>query len=235
MARVLVVDDDPDILRVVEKVLSMNQHAVFTANDAMKAMDLLNASTYDLMISDANVPRFSGFELVRTVKNNKRFHRMAICMLTGLREKKDIEKAIRAGVDDYIVKPIDPALLLQKIESILVKKPPMEKAEFNIPEEAKYADAELTVKARVAHISELGLVLRSRVEIPEGMAVQIATDLFKKMEMKAPPSMKVIGCKKHVEFDYEISVAFVGVSENFHQKIRAWIFSQGTKKMRGVA
>ncbi|MCB0350392.1 MAG: response regulator [Bdellovibrionales bacterium] len=235
MARILVVDDDPDILKIVEKVLSMNHHAVYTASDAMKAMDLLNATTYDLLISDANMPRFSGFELVRTVKNNKRFHRMAICMLTGLREKKDIEKAIRAGVDDYIVKPIDPALLLQKIESILLKKPPMEKAEFNVPEEAKYAVAQVTTTARVTQISELGFVLRSRVEIPDGMAVQIATDLFNKMEMKSPPSMKVIHCKKLVEFDYEISVAFVGVTENFHQKIRAWIFAQGTKKMRGVA
>lgn len=235
MARILVVDDDPDILKIVEKVLSMNQHTVYMASDAMKAMDLLNASTYDLLISDANMPRFSGFELVRTVKNNKRFHRMAICMLTGLREKKDITKAIRAGVDDYIVKPIDPALLLNKIEAILLKKPPMEKAEINIPEDAKYATAQVTTTARVTHLSELGLVLRSRVEIPDGMAVQIATDLFSKMEMKTPPSLKVIGCKKLVEFDYEISIAFVGVSESFHQKVRAWILSQGTKKMRGAA
>src|SRR5210317_1448319 len=108
MARILVVDDDPDILRLADRVLSMGGHIVFRAQDAVRAMDLLNSSMFDLLISDANMPHFSGFDLVRHVRNNKRFNNMAIAMLTGLRERKDIERAVRAGVDDYIVKPIDP-------------------------------------------------------------------------------------------------------------------------------
>jgi DNA-binding response OmpR family regulator len=234
MARVLVVDDDPDILRVVEKVLKMNNHDVFTANDAMKAMDLLNASVYDLLITDANMPRFSGFELARTVKNNKRFQRMAICMLTGLREKKDLEKAIRAGVDDYIVKPIDPMLLLQKIDAIFRKMPPAERAEYNIPENSSYGAAQVTSPVRITQLNELGLVIRTSIEMHEGLQLQIACELFKKMEFKTPPPMKVISCRKLLEFDYEVRVAFVGVTDTFHQRVRAWIQAQ-TQKRKGAA
>lgn len=223
MARILVVDDDPDVLRLVEKVLSMNQHQVFTATDAMKAMDLMNASFYDLLISDANMPRFSGFDLITTIKNNKRLDRMAVAMMTGLRERKDIEKAIRAGVDDYIVKPIDPMTLVQKVEALFEKKPPMQRAEFHIPDTYKMASAKCSIETRITVISETGLTLKSPVEIPEGMAVEIVSDLFKKMDIPAP-HMKVISCRKQVEFCYEVKIAFVGINDRFCSKVRAWIY-----------
>ncbi len=228
MSRILVVDDDPDVLRVVEKVLALSQHEVFTAVDAVKAMDLLNASRFDLLISDANMPQFSGFELVRTVKNNKRFERMAIAMLTGLREKKDIEKAIRAGVDDYIIKPIDPMLLLEKVDHLFKKKPPVERLHYELPPTSTYAVAQISTAARIVQINELGLVLHASVEIPESTAVNVVSDFFRKLELKTPPPMKVIGCRK-VEDGYEIRVAFAGVSDAFYHRVRVWI-GQATRK-----
>jgi CheY-like chemotaxis protein len=234
MARVLVVDDDPDILKIVERVLRMQEHDVYTAHDAMKAMDLLNSSTFDLMLTDANMPRFSGFELARTIKNNKKFQKMAIVMLTGLREKKDIEKAIRAGIDDYIVKPIDPAVLLQKVAQIFLKKPPIEKVEYLLPENATYGISQLTIPARITHVNETGLTLRACTEMPEGMVLIIIAGLFKKMDMSKPPTMKVLSSRKIVEFDYEIKIVFTGAGEVFHKKVRDWILSQ-KPAVKGVA
>ncbi len=232
MARILVVDDDPDILKLVDKVLRMSGHEVFTASDALKAMDLLNASLYDLLITDANMPQFSGFELARTVKNNKKFVRMGICMLTGLREKKDIEKAVRAGVDEYIVKPIDPALLVGKVEAIFKKHPPMERAAYRFYEGSTSSIAKFTFETKLLQISELGLVLRTPVEVMEGLEIHIDSDIFKRMQMKQAPKMKVVLCRKILEFDFEVNVSFVGVSDSFHQKVRAWIYLQGQGPIR---
>src|ERR1700735_1237149 len=106
MARILVVDDDGDIWKLVERVFAPGGHAVVTAPDAYQAMDKLDHVDFDLLISDANMPHFSGFELVQTVRKNPRFQNLSIAMLTGLRERKDIERALKVGVDDYIVKPI---------------------------------------------------------------------------------------------------------------------------------
>jgi DNA-binding response OmpR family regulator len=229
MARILIVDDDADILRLVERVLKMSGHDVFTACDAMKAMDLLNVSVYDLLISDANMPRFSGFELIRTVKNNKKFSRMAIAMLTGLREKKDIEKAIRVGIDDYIVKPIEPALLVQKVDALFHKKPPMEKLEIDLPETTSYAKAEMGVSSQIIRVSDTDLTLKTNIEFLEGMNVQLQTDLFKKIDTVIPP-MRVISCRKIVEFEYEVKLAYVVVNDSFQYKIRAWMHLQSSKK-----
>ena len=68
------------------------------------------------------MPHYTGFELIHTVRNNPKFKHMSIVMLTGLRERKDVERALTVGVDDYIVKPIDPLLLIQKVNSLFEKK-----------------------------------------------------------------------------------------------------------------
>src|SRR5262249_28829124 len=118
MARILVVDDDKDILKLTERVFPQARHTVFTAEDAFKATDFLDHLDFDMLISDANMPHFSGFELVQTLRRNQRFERLAIAMLTGLRERKDIDRALKAGVDDYIVKPIDPMILMTKVQAL---------------------------------------------------------------------------------------------------------------------
>src|SRR3954454_16418039 len=102
MGRILVVDDDPDILKLAEAVLVSAGHTVFVAEDALRAVDWLNHIEFDLLLSDANMPHYSGFELVNTIRNNDKFKKMAVAMLTGLRERKDVERAVKMGVDDYI-------------------------------------------------------------------------------------------------------------------------------------
>ena len=83
MARILVVDDDRDILNFTEKLLLLANHDVFVAIDAIQAMDLLNSTPFDCILCDANMPQYNGFELVQTIKSNKRFENLTIAMLTG--------------------------------------------------------------------------------------------------------------------------------------------------------
>lgn len=126
MARILVVDDDPDILKLSERVLADGDgHIVYTATEPMQAMQYLDSLPFDLLISDANMPHYSGYDLVRTLRNNDSFEHLLVAMLTGRRQRKDVERAIQAGVDDYIVKPIDPLILIQKVTALLKKKTSM--------------------------------------------------------------------------------------------------------------
>src|SRR5512135_1706217 len=157
MARILVVDDDPDILRMADRTLTQAQHVVMTAPDAVKAMELLQTGMFDVLVSDANMPLYSGFELVQTIRSNNRFSHLAIIMLTGLRERKDVEKALKVGVDDYMVKPLDPLLLVQKIESLLEKKPPQQKPEIIFSALGSGSQAQLSFTVRMESVSELGV------------------------------------------------------------------------------
>lgn len=232
MARILIVDDDADIRKVAERVLTAAQHEVYLADNALIAMDMLNASTFDVLISDANMPHYTGFDLVQTVRNNRRFNNMAVAMLTGLRERKDIERAIRAGVDDYIVKPIDPLLFLKKVESLFDKRPPQERAELQMPETSSYSEASIIHKVRVTWVSELGLVLESSQKFREGSVIDVQAPVFEQIGVKCPP-LRVLAVKELKSDTWELRVGFIGATESLLQKIRAWVYAETTKRRTG--
>jgi DNA-binding response OmpR family regulator len=223
MARILVVDDDPDITKMAERILTSGGHMVVTAEDALRALDWLNQMPFDLMISDANMPRYSGFDLINTIRNNLKFKDMGIAMLTSLRERSDVARAVKVGVDDYIVKPLDPMLLMQKIEALLQKRPAQKYPEIRLgqPQGAATLRRPITIES----ISEMGLVVTSEEPLKVGQMLDIQAEIFQTLEID-PPALKVLS----VELDaktgqHRAQIIFLGAREAVLQKIRRWLYS----------
>lgn len=232
MGRILVVDDDPDILKMAEKVLGSAGHTVFVAEDALRAVDWLNHVEFDLLLTDANMPRYSGFELVNTVRNNERFQHMAVAMLTGLRERKDVERALKIGVDDYIVKPLDPLLLLQKVASLFNKKPPAEYPEIRM--EGQNARGTMGWPVTVLTVSELGVRIVCEFPLKPGMVIDVRTEFFRELEVEPPP-MKVLSVASDATTGMsQANLIFLGATEPFLQKIRRYLFSHGSNSYRAA-
>lgn len=225
MARLLIVDDDPDILRMGEKILVAANHQVVVANSALKAMDLLNQASFDVLISDANMPLYSGFELIQTVKANPKLNHMTVIMLTGLRERKDVEKALKVGVDDYMIKPLDPLLLVQKVNSLVEKCQPQVKPEIHFARDSASAAALVTMKVQLDSVSELGVVIFTNMALEVGQTLDITAPFFAQWNDTVPP-LKVLKCEA-VEKSFRIELQFLGAPESFLQKIRRYIFSHG--------
>ena len=233
MGRILVVDDDPDILRLAEKVLSSAGHTVFVAEDALRAIDWLNHIDFDLMLSDANMPHYSGFELVSTIRNNPKFSHMSVAMLTGLRERKDVERAVNLGVDDYIVKPLDPLLLIQKINSLFSKKPPAEYPEILL--DSTQSRGQISWPVTVQSVSELGVRVLTEFQLKPGLVLDVHADFFRTLDT-VPPAMKVL----NVDTDPTTGsprahLIFLGANEAFLQKIRRWLFSRRANQAKAAA
>lgn len=128
MAKILVVDDQESILKTAEAVLKRAGHEVFTASDAYIAIEKLALFQFDLIITDANMPGISGFDLVKSLRMGEKTRNTPVIMLTSRQEKRDVEKAIQVKIDDYVLKPIDPESLLKRVGNLLaragVKTPP---------------------------------------------------------------------------------------------------------------
>jgi len=124
MARILLVDDDRDIRELGRALLTTSGHDVAVADGVLATLQILQQSPIDLLIADVNMPQHSGFDLVRTIKGDGRWPNLIIAMLTGRRERKDIETALALGVNDYIVKPLNPHLFLKKVEDLLERHRP---------------------------------------------------------------------------------------------------------------
>ena len=228
MARILVVDDDKDILVMAEKLLGHYGHTTVTAGDAIRAMEILNSTSFDMVISDANMPHYSGFEMIKTIRSHAHLQHLAIVMLTGLRERKDVQKAIDSGADDYIVKPIDPILFMQKIDSLFEKRPPSKHPEIEFKEQSAQTAATMTISIFVKSISELGVKVESNQALQEGTTVDLTGHFFENQLGIEPPACRVLNSLKVSPGKHEIQMVFLGASEYQLKKIREWIFSHGS-------
>ena len=132
--RVLVVDDEPDILRLLERSLKASGYAVTTAADGQKAEQALAQALPDLVLLDAMLPLVNGFEICSRIKSNPRLRKVPVIMMSavyrGWRFAQDARDAF--GADDYVEKPFHLADLLHRVEERLTEgtsKAPPEKAQ----------------------------------------------------------------------------------------------------------
>jgi DNA-binding response OmpR family regulator len=189
-------------------------------------MDLLNMVDFDLLLSDANMPLYTGFELVTTIRKEKKFKNLGIAMLTGLRERKDVERALSAGVDDYIVKPLDPMLLVQKVNALFEKRPPQQHVEINLIG-TTLSRASLMRPVTVETVSELGIRVVSEVNLKPGTVIDITAEFFREIQAQPPP-MKVLTSETDLATGIcRAQLIFLGAREDFLQNIRRWLYSHG--------
>ena len=128
-AKILVVDDDPDIVEAISAVLEAHSHQVITARDGEEGLDKLKEERPDLMILDLLMPRMDGFAVLKELQDPRRskYSNIPVLILTSVREdvsrrRYELETGLELNVDDYVEKPIDPHTLVQRVEKLLQKR-----------------------------------------------------------------------------------------------------------------
>lgn len=128
-SRILVVDDNKIDVELLEGILS-NDYEVVAAYDGNEAMIKVEENSPDLILLDIMMPGMSGYEVCRLLKDNEKTMYIPIIVVTALKEKEDKIKAIEAGADDFLNKPIDRDILRIKVKSLLLVKQHYEKLIF---------------------------------------------------------------------------------------------------------
>jgi two-component system KDP operon response regulator KdpE len=118
--RILVVDDDPQIRRVMRVTLTGQGYEVDDAKDGEAALERLRQQRFDLVLLDMNMPGMGGLEACRAIRSQSE---IAVIMLTVRDEEADKVEALDAGADDYITKPYNPPELLARIRAALRRAP----------------------------------------------------------------------------------------------------------------
>jgi len=116
--KVLVADDSKTMLRIITNTLKrVGINNITTAEDGMEALELFKQNEYDVLFTDWNMPNMNGLELVKHVR--KLDDDIPIVMITTEGGKVEVITAIKAGVNNYIVKPFTPQVLKEKLQAIL--------------------------------------------------------------------------------------------------------------------
>ena len=118
-ARILIVDDEPDIRLVLEARLQTAGFTVETADDGLQALSHIRANPPDLVVLDLMLPGIDGFSVCAMVKRDQRFNRMPIIMLTARSQPNDRSTGEAMGADAYMTKPFRADELLAKIRELL--------------------------------------------------------------------------------------------------------------------
>lgn len=130
MARVLIVDDEPDIVEMMELFLEDLGHEIIKSNSGEEALEYFKDNTADLVLLDVMMPGMDGWETLLNIKQNPRIRDTPVIMVTVRDNISDIERGFNLGVDQYIIKPFKKDVLRRYVNEVLTlqeRKPSPEK------------------------------------------------------------------------------------------------------------
>lgn len=122
--RILVVDDEVNVVELIKFNLELNNFETDTAFDGVEALEKIFQQEYDLVILDNMLPGFNGFEIIKKVRDNKKTADLPILMLTAKSEESDIIFGLNIGADDYLTKPFRVHELIARVNTILRRSKP---------------------------------------------------------------------------------------------------------------
>lgn len=115
---VLLVDDEPEILSFLEKMLRACNYAVLKASDGVAALKIISREKPDLVLTDLMMPEMSGYALIRILKQDPATAGIPVIMISCKGTVDEVNKGLECGADDHVSKPVDFNLLLPKIAKI---------------------------------------------------------------------------------------------------------------------
>lgn len=219
MKTVLIVDDQTSVLVTLEAILKKEGFIVISCTNSLDAFENIQREKFDVVVTDAVMPMgTSGFSLISTIRSQpSQNSKVPILMLTGKRDPADVEKAISVGANDYMIKPIDPDVLISKLKKLMAQN--SDQSDF-VHAKVNQA-ASVPMKISIISTSEVSVKFSSDVGFIPGHIYKISSDFFNIFE-KTTVSIRVntSDLKNNL---FEVSGNYVGLSEKELSHIRTWI------------
>jgi DNA-binding response OmpR family regulator len=117
--RILVADDDPSILRLLQLNFELEGYEVHTASDGEEALAQARASSPDVIVLDVMMPGLDGWEVCRRLKEDETMHSVPVILLTALGQEQERRHGLAVGASEYVMKPFDPDHLVSVVKGTL--------------------------------------------------------------------------------------------------------------------
>lgn len=119
MKKILIVDDEPNIVMSLEYTFKKNNFEVFIARDGQEALDILEKQLPDVMILDIMMPMVDGFATLEQIKKDDRLQHCKVIFLSAKNKEKDIKKGLSLGANLYVVKPFSLKKLVEQVQDLI--------------------------------------------------------------------------------------------------------------------
>ena len=119
--KILIIDDEVDLLEMVRMRLEANGYNIIIAQDGQEGLEKAQNERPDLILCDVMMPRKDGYEVCSTLKTDERYSKIPLILFTAKAQKDDAEIGQEVGADAYVTKPFESLILINKIEELLNK------------------------------------------------------------------------------------------------------------------
>lgn len=119
--KILIVDDEDGIVKLVKMYLEYNHYEVITASDGQEGLDKAKTGEPDLIILDLMLPKINGYKVCGLLKKDSRYAKIPVILFTAKTQEKDMKLGQEVGADAYLTKPFEPEILLSKIKELINK------------------------------------------------------------------------------------------------------------------
>jgi DNA-binding response OmpR family regulator len=119
MKKILIVDDEPNIVMSLEYTFKRQNFEVFIARDGMEALEILKNQLPDMIILDIMMPLVDGFETLQKIKSNEQLNHCKVMFLSAKNKESDIEKGLSLGADAYLTKPFSIKKVVDQVNELL--------------------------------------------------------------------------------------------------------------------
>jgi CheY-like chemotaxis protein len=230
-ATVLTVEDSDNIRRLVAYNLKRAGYEVLEAADGKQAVKVLQKIVPDLIILDIRMPEMDGFQLLELMRRYPKAAAIPVIMMTALSQPQNVDRALKLGVIDYLVKPLDPKQLIAKVKEALSSEGREGRA-FDGPNRrnfrrASIEDIELSPQpgGTGIDIGEGGIAWRSKMDVTKGDVIDLeAPQLFEALDVTDSLIRARILSVRPVGLGYNrIGAAFIGLSPATRDAIRRFL------------
>jgi two-component system, OmpR family, alkaline phosphatase synthesis response regulator PhoP len=119
MKKILIVDDEPNIVMTLEYTFKKSNYEVFIARDGQEALDILKTNYPDVIILDIMMPMVDGFATLEQIRKDDNLQHTKVMFLSAKNKESDIEKGLALGADAYMTKPFSIKKVIEKVEELL--------------------------------------------------------------------------------------------------------------------
>lgn len=228
--RILIVDDDPVVLKLLKQILSASYDKISSASSAREAIKFMSQSEYSCVVTDAVMPQETGYDLTRTIRGHAQWKHTPIIMLTRKRHPEDVQRAVKLGVNDYLLKPVDGQLLLEKIRfCIESNEKPSTFFELSVTKPGT-----LSFNGMVRTISETGIGFGLTFPIKHTSTLRLQSDVYSEIGIE-PPLVRLVSCRENAldqDLPYTAQFSFIGITESDLMKIRSWVQRESIRRKK---
>ena len=217
--KILVVDDEPDILEILSYNLKKENYEVVTAANGEEAIEAAKTHQPDLIILDIMMPKMDGVEVCRNLRTDQQFNNTVIAFLTAREEDYSQIAALDVGGDDYITKPIRPRVLISRVKALLRRSSNINKEE-------------------VSHIIEVGdlVIDTEKVKVTRGeQTIELAKKEFELINLLVSKPGKVFTREEIFNKVWGTDVIVGNRTIDVHiRKLREKLGDRYIKTMKGI-